>query len=164
MTHFVICSGKSVTIGPTTYVRLLGHVDLRPPPLGFAENVVQLRPQIPRSRKRCSHPPGLWHYGVTASLLQVFAHDPGWSNIRDETERRAFVVTVVQATESTTENTVLASGRAEALRRCCLPAHLNCCQSRTERDDQTAWTSAECGYSDDLRRLIPILEAIQHSI
>jgi len=47
-------------------------------------------------------------------------------------------VTVVQATDSTTEETVLASGRAEALRRCCLPAHLHACECRTERDADRA--------------------------
>ena len=67
MTHFVFCSGKLVTLGPATYVSLLGHVDLRPPPLGFAEKVVQTR-----------------------------------------------------TTDSTTEETVLASARAVALRRYCL--------------------------------------------
>ena len=48
------------------------------------------------------------------------------------------MVTVVQATDSTTEETVLASGRAEALRRCCLPAHLHACECRTERDADRA--------------------------
>jgi hypothetical protein len=47
--------------------------------------------------------------GGQYTLLQVLAHHPGWGRILNETESRAFVVKVVQTTDSTTEETVLAS-------------------------------------------------------
>ena len=66
--------------------------------------------------------------GGQYTLLQVLAHHPGWGRILNETESRAFVVKVVQTTDSTTEETVLASAGRDKVTK------MSTCPTNSQRE------------------------------